>query len=128
LKPSIKRLLKAPLIAICLVFVSVAWLWFGQGGIAGLFRSDAERQSCLERIHRLAEENQALLDEVKLLRTDMKYLESVARRRLNLIGKDEVVFRFSREETQEKGRVSAADKDKNSKTAPERSAGNGGNR
>ena len=78
------------------------WLWFGEGGFARLYRSEAERQSCIERIHRLAAENQALLDEVKLLRTDMKYVESVARRELNLIKKNEVIYRFSKEPVRER--------------------------
>ena len=101
MNPKIKKLLKIPLIALCLFFLSVVWLWFGEGGFARLYRSEAERQSCIERIHRLAEENQALLDEVKLLRTDMKYVESVARRELNLIKENEVIYRFSKEPARE---------------------------
>ena len=94
LNPKIKRLLKIPLIGLCLLFLSVIWLWFGEGGFARLHRSEAERQSCIERIHGLAEENQKLLDEVNLLRTDMKYVESMARRELNLIKENEVIYRF----------------------------------
>ena len=97
MNPKIKKLLKIPLIVFCLLFLSVAWLWFGEGGFARLYRSEAERQSCVERIHRLAEENQELLDEVERLRTDMKYVESVARRELNLIKENEVIYRFSKE-------------------------------
>ena len=97
MNPRIKRLLKIPLIGFCLFFLSVIWLWFGEGGFARLYRSEAERQSCIERIHRLAKENKTLLDEVKLLRTDMKYVESMARRELNLIKENEVIYRFSKE-------------------------------
>ena len=101
MNPRIKRLLRIPLIVLCLFFLSVIWLWFGEGGFARLYRSEAERQSCIERIHRLAGENQTLLDEVKLLRTDMKYVESVARRELNLIKENEVIYRFSKEPARE---------------------------
>ena len=104
MNPKVKKLLRIPLIVLCLLFLSVVWLWFGEGGFARLYLSGAERQSCIERIHRLAEENQAILDEVKLLRTDMKYVESVARRELNLIKENEVIYRFS------KGRVRENDK------------------
>lgn len=97
MNPRVKKFLKIPLIVICLFFLSVIWLWFGEGGFSRLYRSEAERQSCIERIHRLAAENQTLLDEVKLLRTDMKYVESVARRKLNLIKENEVIYRFSKE-------------------------------
>jgi len=102
LNPRIKRLLRIPLIVLCLFVLSVIWLWFGEGGFARLYRSEAERQSCIERIHRLAKENQTLLDEVKLLRTDMKYVESMARRELNLIKENEVIYRFSNEPALEK--------------------------
>ena len=102
MNPRIKRLLKIPLIVLCLFVLSVIWLWFGEGGFARLYRSEAERQSCIERIHRLAKENQTLLDEVKLLRTDMKYVESMARRELNLVKENEVIYRFSKEPALEK--------------------------
>ena len=92
--PNIKRFLKIPFIILCLALISGAWLWFGGGGFVHLYRSEAERQACLERIHKLAAENQSLLDEIHLLRTDMNYLESVARRELNLIKENEVVYRF----------------------------------
>ena len=95
MSPRIKRLLKVPLIIVFLSLFSVAWLWFGEGGFGRLYRSETERQACIERIRRLAEENQMLLNEVQLLRTDMKYLESVARRELNLIKENEVIYRFN---------------------------------
>ena len=91
-----KKLLKIPLIVLCLSLLSVGWLWFGESGFGRLYRSEAERQACVERIRRLAEENQVLLNEVQLLRTDMKYLESVARRKLNLIKENEVIYRFGK--------------------------------
>jgi len=96
LSPRIKKLLKIPLIVVSLSLLSIAWLWFGEGGFGRLYRSEAERKACIERIHRLAEENQRLLNEVQLLRTDMKYLESVARRELNLIKENEVIYRFKK--------------------------------
>jgi len=92
--PGIRKLLKIPLIVLLLAALSGAWLWFGEGGFVRLVRRETERQAYIERIHRLAAENQALLNEVHLLRTDMQYLESVARRNLNLIKDNEVVYRF----------------------------------
>ncbi len=97
LSPNIKKLLKIPVIVLLLAALSGAWLWFGEGGFVRLYRSEAERQACIERIHNLAAENQELLNEVHLLRTDMQYLESVARRNLNLIKENEVVYRFDNE-------------------------------
>jgi cell division protein FtsB len=104
LSPRIKKLLKIPLIVLCLSILSVVWLGFGESGFVRLYRSEAERQTCIERIRRLAEENQALLNEVHLLRTDMKYVESVARRELNLIKENEIIYRFSKEAKREDGK------------------------
>ena len=59
-----------------------------------------ERQAHIERIQELVEENQALLEEIERLRTDMSYIESVARRELNLIRENEVVYRFENQQTQ----------------------------
>jgi len=96
LKPGIRKLLKIPLIVLCLSLLCVPWLWFGKNGFDRLYQSRAERQACVERICKLAEENQALLNEVQHLRTDMKYLESVVRRKLNLIKENEVIYRFGK--------------------------------
>ncbi len=57
-----------------------------------------ERQSCLETIRLLSEENKALVEEIERIRKDKKYVEALARKRLNLIKENEVVYRFSTEE------------------------------
>ncbi len=89
---------KIPLIVLCLLIGLAAWLGFGEQGLIHLYRTEMERQAHLDKIRRLAEENQALLDEIKRLRTDMKYVESVARRELNLIKENEVIYRFQKKE------------------------------
>jgi len=103
LNTKLKRFLMIPLLFICLSGLAVLWLWFGENGFVRLYRTETERRSCLERIHRLAEENQSLLDEVHRLRTDMKYVESVARKQLSLIKENEVIYRFNMEKPQSKG-------------------------
>lgn len=92
LNPAIKKVLRIPFIVLLLALLSGTWLWFGEGGFARLFHSEAERQACIDRIRKLAAENETLLNEVHLLRTDPEYLESVARRDLNLIKENEVVY------------------------------------
>ena len=61
----------------------------------------------MDKIRRLAEENQDLLEEIDRLRTDMKYVESVARRQLNLIKENEVIYRFEKKEGGSSGLSSA---------------------
>ena len=87
----------------------VAWLWYGENGFVHLYQTKVEREASLERIRILSEENQALLEEIHRLRTDMGYVESLARERLNLVKENEVIYRFgthdeSREGSKEKGK------------------------
>ena len=66
---------KIPLIVLCLLIGIVAWLGFGEQGLIHLYRTEMERQTHMDRIQRLAEENQRLKKEIDRLRTDMKYVE-----------------------------------------------------
>ncbi|MGM0427719.1 MAG: FtsB family cell division protein [Thermodesulfobacteriota bacterium] len=88
------KVLNITVIILCLIIGVGVWLWFGESGFIRLYRTESERQAYIERIRDLARENQALLDEVHRLRTDMEYVESVARRQLDLVKKNEVIYRF----------------------------------
>ena len=70
------------------------WAGYGERGIVHLYRTRIERRACRDRISRLQRENQELFNQVQRLRTDMSYVESVARKELNLIRKNEVIYRF----------------------------------
>jgi cell division protein FtsB len=59
---------------------------------------EKDRQAHIKRILTLEKENQALLEEIKRLRTDTDYLESVARTELGLLKDNEILYRFSAEE------------------------------
>ena len=93
-----RKFWKIPLIILCFLIAIVAWLGFGEQGLIHLYRTEMERQAHMDRIQRLAEENQSLMEEIDRLRTDMKYVESVARRQLNLIKENEVIYRFEKKE------------------------------
>ncbi len=92
-----RKLLKIPLIAFCILGPIAAWLGFGEQGLIQLHRTEKERQAYNERIRQLTEENQALLNEINRLRTDMKYVESFARKNFNMIKSNEVIYRFGEE-------------------------------
>lgn len=94
-----KRFWKFTLVALCLLVPLLAWLGFGDRGLSHLYRKEMERQDYIEKIRRLAGENQDMIEEIHRLRTDMKYVESVARKELNLIKKNELVYRFNKEDT-----------------------------
>ena len=92
-----KKFLKIPLLGLCLLAPLAAWLGFGKQGLVHLYKTEMDRQACVERIRLLAEENQSLLEEIHRLRTDMKYIESLARKEFNLIKENEMVYRFKEE-------------------------------
>ena len=78
----------------CFAIPIAGWIWYGEGGMVHLCRTEVERKACLERIRKLVAENQALIEEVHRFRTDMNYVESFARNELNLVRENEVIYRF----------------------------------
>ncbi len=93
-----KGILKFSFITLLFLALMAAWLGFGERGFIHLYRMEKDRQAHIERIHKLEKENQVLFDEIKRLRTDQDYLESVARTELGLVKDNEILYRFNREE------------------------------
>ena len=67
---------------------------FGENGLADLNLLKQERNLLLEKNRELEQKNIALYREIHRLKNDLKYIESVARRELGMIGKDEVIFKL----------------------------------
>ena len=76
----------------------IAWLGFGERGFIHLYQMEMERQDYLKRIQELEGKNQNLLEEIEKLRNDIAYIESVARKELGFVKKNEMIFRFSKDE------------------------------
>ncbi len=93
-----KSVLKIFFMGVLLLALIVAWLGFGERGFYHLYRMEQERQVYLEKIQQLEDANQELLKQIDRLRRDKEYIESVARRELNLVKKDEIIYRFSQEQ------------------------------
>ena len=87
------------MVFLCFFGPLVAWLGFGNQGLVQLYRKEMERQAYVDTIRQLAEENQSMLEEIRRLRTDMKYVESVARKELNFVKQNEIVYRFDNDNT-----------------------------
>lgn len=83
--------------ALVLFALIVAWLAFGERGLIHLYRMEGQRQLYRERIQKLEKKNHELLLEIERLRTDEEYIESVARKELNLLKEDETHFHFAGE-------------------------------
>jgi len=75
----------------------VAWLTFGDRGLIHLYRMETKRQEYEQRIQILETRNQALIERIERLKKDKEYIESVARKELNLLKNDEVLFHFAEE-------------------------------
>ena len=89
-----KDIIKISLVTLILLGLIIAWLGFGDRGFIHLYRMDKERQFYQEKIQKLEEANLKLLDEIKRLREDDEYIESIARKEFGLIKEDELIYRF----------------------------------
>ena len=98
MKPKKRKFWKFTLLILCFLAPLLAWLGFGDHGLLHLYHKGMERQSRVETIRQLAGENQSMLEEIRRLRTDMEYIESVARKELNLIKQNEIVYRFDKKD------------------------------
>jgi len=116
-------------VGLCLLGPFIAWLGFGRHGFIHLYRVEDERQAYIEKINKLTEENQALFEEIRRLRTDPKHVEMVARRELGLVKKNEVIYRFKDSNNPEKsfnGKVSRERKPDELNKFPKGEAGKNG--
>lgn len=90
----------------------IGWLGFGERGFIHLYKMDKEREAYLEKIGELEQENQSLLEEIRRLRSDKEYIESVARSELGLIKDGEILYRFVREKKPVPSKETAGDNTK----------------
>jgi len=75
-------------------FLLLAWLGLGQHGLIDLYKMQKEKGRYLAIINDLKEKNRILTAEIRRLREDPKYFESVARRELGLVKANEIIYRF----------------------------------
>ena len=73
------------------------WLIFGRHALLDLYRMQKENERSLAVIKELEEKNKLLAAEIRKLREDRQYLESVARKELGLVKDNEIIYRFKRE-------------------------------
>ncbi len=91
-----------------IAIILLAWLTFGQHGLLDLYKMQKEKERYLVIIGDLKEKNRLLADEIRRIREDPKYIESVARKELGLIKDNEIIYRFkggqSTKKTKDKGK------------------------
>jgi cell division protein FtsB len=85
---------KLILVAACILGPLLGWLVFGERGLLHLYRAELERQEYIEKIRQLSEQNEIMLREIEELRNNMEYIEHLARTELNMVKKNEIIYKF----------------------------------
>lgn len=85
-------------VVILALFSMLLFIVFGDSGFSDLNQLKAERERLLKKNAELVQENLSLYREIERLKNDPAYVESVARKELGVIGKDEVIFKLKQSE------------------------------
>ena len=81
-------------LSVCILFLFslLLFIMFSDSGLADLFRLKSERDRLLQENERLKQENLSLFRTIERLKNDPEYIESIARKELGMIKKDEVIL------------------------------------
>jgi cell division protein FtsB len=88
--------------AILALFSMLLFIVFNEYGLADLRLLKQERDQLLQKNAQLEQENLSMYRQIDRLKNDLKFIESVARQELGMVGKDEVVFNLKKPEKDEK--------------------------
>ena len=80
-------------LAILVLSSMLLLILFGDHGVADLNLLKSERNALAEKNEKLARENLLVYDKINRLKTDLEYIENVARQELGMIGKDELILK-----------------------------------
>ena len=83
------------LIFFCILtlFSMLLFILFSDKGLSDLFKLKSERDRLMNQNVQLKKENDTLYRTIERLRNDPEYIESVARKELGMIKKDEVILK-----------------------------------
>ena len=88
--------------AILALFSMLLFIVFNEYGLADLRLLKQERDQLLQKNAQLEKENLSMYRQIDRLKNDLKFIESVARQELGMVGKDEIVFNLKKPEKDEK--------------------------
>ena len=75
------------------LFSMLLFILFSDKGLSDLFKLKSERDRLMNQNVQLKRENYTLYRTIERLRNDPEYIESVARKELGMIKKDEVILK-----------------------------------
>jgi len=79
--------------AILGVFTLLLFIIFGDKGLADLHLLKKEKDVLIEENRKLEQENLSLYSEIDRLKHDPEFVENIARQKLGVIGKEEVILK-----------------------------------
>ncbi|ACM21270.1 septum formation initiator family protein [Geotalea daltonii FRC-32] len=86
-----KRMLLIPAgIIVFILFFTI----FGDRGLLRIYHLNKDNKEIREHLQSLKTENEKLKREIEALRSDRRYLESIARRDFGLVRQNEVIYQF----------------------------------
>lgn len=74
---------------------------FGDRGLLRIYHLNKEKKEIQSNLEALKNENEKLKREIEALRTDRRYLESIARRDFGLVRQNEVIYQFPAQDKKE---------------------------
>lgn len=97
--PFQKRIYLIP--AGCIAFI-LFFTVFGDKGLLRIYELRHDKNRITTRLNEAKNENEKLKLEIVALKTDRRYLESIARKDFGLVRSNEVVYQFAQDKKQEK--------------------------
>ncbi|MFO8085209.1 MAG: septum formation initiator family protein [Desulfobacterales bacterium] len=84
---------KILLSTVIVLLLTILWMAiFGEKGLTDYYQLRKELAFIVEENEKVAHENKLFLQEIDRLKNDLDYIESVARKELGFVLKDEVIF------------------------------------
>ena len=68
---------------------------FGERGVLRIYRLAQEKEEIQKQAARIKAENDQLKREIEALKSDRRYLESIARKEFGLVRPNEIIYQFS---------------------------------
>ncbi|MDD3295156.1 MAG: septum formation initiator family protein [Geobacteraceae bacterium] len=76
------------------ILLFLSFTIFGERGLLRISRLNQEKEEIQRRAAEIRAENDRLKREIEALKTDRRYLESLARKDFGLVRKNEVIYQF----------------------------------
>jgi cell division protein FtsB len=83
----------------CIAFI-LFFTVFGDKGLLRIYELNQDKARIEGRLTEARSENEGLKHEIVALKTDRRYIESIARKDFGLVHDDEVVYQFPQEKKQ----------------------------